>query len=465
MNERKMRMIYIFADYLSTLAGVMVFTLVRFLLVSDIRTRYVEMSAFFGSDGLKLTMALFPLFMLGLYYLSGYYVNVTNKSRVNEFLSTVASVAVGAFIFFMVVLLNDVLPRRVMNYEILLIFFVCLFIPVYLTRLVVTSLWISRWRGSRLERVVVISGRDGCPAEVGEVITRSNKCIRSVVRIDGGTVGHDDSALSALRLDDTLRRAGASAFVVALPSDSPELSLRVLGALYPLDRPIYVSPDDYMLLVSKVPYDNLLSEPLVDISRSSLSDSVISMKRASDVAGSFAGLLCAAPLIAALALIIKLKSPGPVFYSQERIGYHRKPFRIYKLRTMAVDAESGGPSLSSDDDPRVTAVGRFMRKYRLDELPNLWNVLRGDMSLVGPRPEREFYLSQLRRRAPHCALLHQVRPGLTSLGMVKFGYASTVDDMVTRLKYDLLYIQNISVSLDLKVIFYTFRTIFRGEGK
>lgn len=106
-----------------------------------------------------------------------------------------------------------------------------------------------------------------------------------------------------------------------------------------------------------------------------------------------------------------------------------------------------------------------MRKYRLDELPNLWNVLRGDMSLVGPRPEREYFLGQLRLRAPHCALLHQVRPGLTSLGMVKFGYASTVDDMLARMKYDLLYIQNISVSLDLKVIFYTVRTIFRGEGK
>lgn len=464
MNERKMRLAYIFADYLSTLTGVMVFTLVRFLLVSDIRMRYVEMSAFFGSDGLKLTLSLFPLFMLGLYYLSGYYVNVTNKSRVTEFLSTGMSVAVGALIFFMVVLLNDVLPRRVMNYEILLVFFVCLFVPVYLTRLVLTSLWISHWRGSKLENVVVISGSDTCPDAVADIIVRSNKCIRSIIGID---VHNSDiqAELSVSRLSAAMRDAGATAFVVALPADNPELILRVLGCLYPLDRAIYVSPDDYTLLVSRVPYDNLLSEPLVDISRSSLSDSVVSMKRASDVVGSLAGLLCVTPVIAVLALAIKLKSPGPVFYSQERIGYHRKPFKIYKLRTMTVDAEIEGPSLSSDNDPRVTTIGRFMRKYRLDELPNLWNVLRGDMSLVGPRPEREYFLSQLRVRAPHCALLHQVRPGLTSLGMVKFGYASTVDDMVARLKYDLLYIQNISVSLDLKVIFYTFRTIFRGEGK
>lgn len=464
MNERKMRLVYIFADYISTLVGVMVFTFVRFMLVSDIRACYAEMSAFFGSYGLKLTMSLFPLFMLGLYYLSGFYVNVTNKSRVKEFLSTGMSVAIGAFIFFMVVLLNDVLPRRVMNYEILLVFFVCLFVPVYITRLVLTSLWISRWRGSKLENVVVISGSDTCPANIADIIERSNKYIRSVISVDGQN-SDLQARLSVRRLVTELRDTGATAFVVALPSDDPGLSLRVLGCLYPLDRAIYVSPDDYMLLVSKVPYDNLLSEPLVDISRSSLSDSIVSMKRASDVAGALVGLLLAAPVIGVLALAIKFKSPGPVFYSQERIGYHRKPFKIYKLRTMTVNAESSGPALSSDNDPRVTNVGRFMRKYRLDELPNLWNVLRGDMSLVGPRPEREYFLGQLRLRAPHCALLHQVRPGLTSLGMVKFGYASTVDDMLARMKYDLLYIQNISVSLDLKVIFYTVRTIFRGEGK
>lgn len=464
MNERKMRLVYIFADYISTLVGVMVFTFVRFMLVSDIRACYAEMSAFFGSYGLKLTMSLFPLFMLGLYYLSGFYVNVTNKSRVKEFLSTGMSVAIGAFIFFMVVLLNDVLPRRVMNYEILLVFFVCLFVPVYITRLVLTSLWISRWRGSKLENVVVISGSDTCPANIADIIERSNKCIRSVISVDGQN-SDLQARLSVRRLVTELRDTGATAFVVALPSDDPGLSLRVLGCLYPLDRAIYVSPDDYMLLVSKVPYDNLLSEPLVDISRSSLSDSIVSMKRASDVAGALVGLLLAAPVIGVLTLAIKFKSPGPVFYSQERIGYHRKPFKIYKLRTMTVNAESSGPALSSDNDPRVTNVGRFMRKYRLDELPNLWNVLRGDMSLVGPRPEREYFLGQLRLRAPHCALLHQVRPGLTSLGMVKFGYASTVDDMLARMKYDLLYIQNISVSPDLKVIFYTVRTIFRGEGK
>ena len=474
VNEQRLRTAYICADYLSTFAGVMVFTLVRFLIIPEIRFRYAEMTAFLGSHGLKLTLAFFPLFMLGLYYLSGYYVNVTTKSRVKEFLSTLVSLALGSFIFFMVVLLNDVLPRRVMNYELLLIFFFCLFVPVYLTRLSLTTYFISKYRRSAYERVIVITDGETYPRETEKILERSGKRVAGIIDIaslsasgDGADSnnGFRDSAESCRKLRNALEKADASAFMVTFPDNNTETCLRVLGSLYPLDCPIYVCPDDFTLLTSKVTYENLLSEPLLDISRSSLSDSVVAIKRACDVVGATLGLIISAPVMAVAAVAIKLKSSGPVFFTQERVGYHRKPFRIHKFRTMRIDAESDGPRLSSDDDPRVTEIGRVMRKYRLDELPNLWNVLRGDMSLVGPRPEREYFLTRLHNEAPHCALLHQVRPGLTSLGMVKFGYASTLPDMVTRLKYDILYIQNISISLDLKIMFYTVRTLLRGEGK
>lgn len=464
INERNLRAAYIFADYLSTIAGVMVFTFARFFFVDDLRVRFANLSTFFATPGLKMTLLLFPFFMLGLYYLSGYYVSVVGKSRVKEFLSTLVSVSIGSIVFFMVVLLNDVLPRRVWNYEILLLFFVCLFVPVYLARLSLTSMIISRTSSSSFEEILILAFGSEIPEEVRGVLRRSRKRIKGLFDVSAVTTGSDDADLGR-RLEAELERVGASSFMVVLPEADSERSLRLLGVLYPLDRHIYVSPDDYMMLVSRVPYDNLLSEPLVDISRSSLSDSVVAMKRMLDVAGSAIGLVVVSPLMAMLAVLIKLKAPGPVFFSQERVGYHKKTFMIHKFRTMRVDAEAAGPSLSSDDDPRVTGIGRFMRKYRLDELPNLWNVLCGDMSLVGPRPEREYYLRKLHKIAPHCALLHQVRPGLTSLGMVKFGYASNVDDMAARLKYDLLYIQNISISLDLKIMFYTVRTIFRGEGK
>ncbi len=131
---------------------------------------------------------------------------------------------------------------------------------------------------------------------------------------------------------------------------------------------------------------------------------------------------------------------------------------------MVNDAEVNGPALSTVNDARITRLGRFLRKYRLDELPQFWNVLKGDMSIVGPRPERAFYIRQILERAPYYMLIHQVRPGITSLGMVKHGYASTVEGMVERLQYDLIYIQNISLIADLKVMLYTVSTIFTGKG-
>lgn len=175
-------------------------------------------------------------------------------------------------------------------------------------------------------------------------------------------------------------------------------------------------------------------------------------------------LILTSPLLIGLMIAIKATSPGNIFYKQERIGLRRKPFNIYKFRSMKMNAEEQGPQLSSLTDNRVTPIGRFMRKYRLDELPQFWNVLKGDMSLVGPRPERDFYVRQIIKKAPYYSLVFQVRPGITSWGMVKFGYASNINQMVERTKFDLLYITNMSISLDIKIIIYTFRTIISGAG-
>ncbi|MDE6669241.1 MAG: sugar transferase, partial [Muribaculaceae bacterium] len=164
------------------------------------------------------------------------------------------------------------------------------------------------------------------------------------------------------------------------------------------------------------------------------------------------------------AILVRHSSPGPVIYSQVRIGYRQRPFDIYKFRSMRQDAESEGPRLSSEADTRVTPLGRVMRKYRLDELPQFWNVLKGDMSLVGPRPEREFFIRQIVRKAPYYTLVHQVRPGITSWGMVKYGYASTIEQMVERTRFDLIYLSNMSTLVDFKIMIYTVKTILTGRG-
>lgn len=175
-------------------------------------------------------------------------------------------------------------------------------------------------------------------------------------------------------------------------------------------------------------------------------------------------LILLIPVILILAIIIKSSGGGPVLYSQKRVGRYGKSFTIYKFRSMHAGNRDGFPLLSGKNDKRLTPVGRFMRKHKLDEIPNFINVLKGEMSLVGPRPEQQYFVDQILRQEPKYRILHNVKPGITSWGQVKYGYASTVKEMVERLEYDLYYYENRSLWFDLKIVFYTAGTILRGAG-
>lgn len=196
-----------------------------------------------------------------------------------------------------------------------------------------------------------------------------------------------------------------------------------------------------------------------------MSDTELCIKRAFDVIVSVTMLILLSPLYLILTLLVWYSSKGPVFYKQERIGLHGLPFNIIKFRTMCVHAEEATPQLSADDDPRITKVGKWMRKYRLDELPQFWNILRGEMSIVGPRPERRYFINQIEEKAPYYCMIYKIRPGLTSWGPIKVGYTDTLDKMIRRLNYDIVYIENMSISLDIKIMFHTIGVIFNGKGK
>ncbi len=188
------------------------------------------------------------------------------------------------------------------------------------------------------------------------------------------------------------------------------------------------------------------------------------LKRIIDVVASTMGLITLAPLLCLIAILIKLDSHGPVFYTQMRVGLRGKPFMIWKLRSMHTGAERNGPRWAQANDPRVSRVGRVLRKLRLDEVPQLFNVIRGDMSLVGPRPERPVFVNELRKVIPYYDIRHTVRPGLTGWAQTQFRYGANADDAHAKLQYDLYYVKNMRLALDLRILVKTVRVVLLGEG-
>jgi len=253
--------------------------------------------------------------------------------------------------------------------------------------------------------------------------------------------------------------------IIAIESSEHELLKKIINKLEYKKLTIKVTPDMYDILTGMVKMSSIIGTPLIQISHDLMPPWEENLKRILDVVVSLLVLVLMSPLYLILALGVRISSPGPVIYSHERIGRYGKPFTIYKFRSMFRDAESNGPALSSRNDSRITGFGSFLRKTRMDELPQFYNVLKGDMSLVGPRPERQYFIDQIVKKAPHFNHLQKVKPGITSWGQVKFGYASTVDEMIERLKYDILYIENMSLIVDSKILIYTIKTIITASGK
>ncbi|MCM1093247.1 MAG: sugar transferase [Bacteroides sp.] len=458
---------YIAGDFLSTNIAVGLFAIARYY-IDDASRHFGSLWLYLQHGPVVEEQLLFPLGMLFIYWLSGYYNRVFMKSRLQELEKTFSNCFAGTVVFFFIALINDLRPDRIHTYLLLLLLFGLLFVCVYPIRRMVSRIGRKRVESGvwAINTIVV-----GCDEESAAIAARLEKHrivmgyrVVGYLDVSGGHCAPSCHPLFSMNdIEEVIRRYDVKAFVVASIKRTESMQ-ELVNRLLPTGCSVLISPDTYEMLTTRIRTSNVSGEPLVDLSSSNISESALNVKRVFDVVFSVIGLILSAPIVGVLALAVKFDSPGNVIFKQERIGRHKKPFTMYKLRTMVADAEASGPALSVANDPRVTRIGAVMRKYRLDELPQFWNILRGDMSFVGPRPERRYYVEQLCRRFPAYALIHQVKPGLTSWGMVKYGYASDIDEMIERLRYDLIYLDNVSLGVDMKILIYTFRTVLTGKG-
>lgn len=455
--------LFLISDYLSSLISWAIFFFLRKI--------WIENEPFRIDDNFWLGLFLIPIFWMFLYFVQGTYLEMRRMFRLKMLNLTISGSIVGSLIIFFAIILDDQVRSYEGYYWNLLILFCVHFVSTAIPRLFINTLLVhSIRRPNKGFKTLIIGGTEKA-IDIYEEIQKNSKNVNSFI-------GYVNMNGSDRKLDDIIPYLGhfedldnikeqyyIDEYIIAIESSEHNKLMNILLKIDDGKARIKSLPDTYVILSGKVQMTNIYGALLLEIISDAMPIWQRVVKRAMDFILSLIAVIILIPFYIFSALAVKLSSPGPVFFLQDRVGKNGKSFKIIKFRTMVMNAEKNGPQLSSKDDPRITKVGKFMRKTRLDEFPQFINVLIGDMSIVGPRPERQFYIDQIAKIQPQYNQLTKVRPGITSWGQVKFGYAENVDQMLQRMKYDLLYLKNRSLSLDIKIIFYTFIIVLKAEGK
>ena len=471
MNRRRQALKYITGDFLAASLAWALFYLYRKI--------YIESSVMGLTPDLVpdykffLGITILPMLWIAVYAFTGTYSDIYRKSRLREFGQTLYISVIGVLVIFFTLLLDDTVLSYKTYYS---TFFALLTLHFFLTAFIRFTLTTITGRKIKTRQIGFNTLLIGSNQKALKLFNELESATQSQGNIFRGFIHVDHNNGHLLEgilphlgsINDLKKNIGEEKIeevIIAIESSEHESIGKILNTLEDFPVIVKIIPDMYDILSGSVKMNGIFGAPLIEISPDLMPVWQQAVKRLLDIVVSFTLIVILSPVFLFVSLIIIVSSRGPIFFVQERIGLHGVPFNIYKFRSMFVGAESGIPMLSSENDNRITPFGKFMRKIRLDEIPQFYNVLIGDMSLVGPRPERQFFIDQIMPIAPHYRHLHKVKPGITSWGQVKFGYAENVDEMVERLKFDVIYIENMSLALDLKILFYTIKTILQRSGK
>ena len=472
MNKRRLTATYLFFDLLSAILAWAALFLFRKIGIEN--NTFNDVNLVFRDSNFWWGIILIPAAWICLYAIQGAYRNVHRRARLKDFMQTFSASFIGVIVIFFAFLLDDEIASYRYYYASFLFLFAIHFTLTYIPRLIITSRLVKKIHTRQIGFPTILVGSG--ERAYNTYLDLDNQEVYSGNLFVGfvSAKAAPDPRLKAVMphlgtiadLDTLIGQHHIEEAVIAIDDNEGPLLEQTMRELGRNDNIfIKITPDLRDIVFGSVKLNSIFHSPLITINPRLMEEWQYSLKRIADILVSLLALIVLSPVFLITAILVKCSSPGPIFYAQERIGKGGKPFKMHKFRSMYVDAEAAGPALSKDNDPRITPFGRFMRKVRLDEIPQFYNVLKGTMSLVGPRPERQYFIDQIVQRAPEYVLLQRIKPGITSWGQVKYGYAENVDEMVERLRYDLLYLENMSLTTDIKILLYTVIIIVQGRGK
>jgi exopolysaccharide biosynthesis polyprenyl glycosylphosphotransferase len=422
-------------------------------------------------------LVLYTICWTSLFYITGAYRSIYYRSRINELYQTFLTVGFGTLIL----LFSFILKNPHENNKSYYLEFFSILIPVFSLSLLHRFLFLNFAKkqiknGSVFFPTLLIGRTEDIAPFFHEFTSNTeNKThkITGYVPVQEDSINtssplHNNILLPshpADHIQETIDQNKIEEIIIVPSKKDRTLLTNILQQIGHLYVNIKIAPDAADMLSGNIHTLNVMATPLIEAHTGNLPLWQQNTKRLFDFCVAFIFGIFFIPFFIYFAIRVRLSSKGPILFKQERIGLKEKPFVMYKFRSMIENAEVNGPQLSSSSDPRITRWGKIMRKWRLDETPQIWNVLKGEMSLVGPRPERKFFVDQLIKSNPEYRYIFKSKPGITSWGMVKFGYASNLDEMIQRMPYDLMYVENASLLLDIKILIFTIKLIFSGKGK